>query len=107
MTNYHDQVPFTIDATFSDAVFAENPEPRCPCILLLDTSGSMSGEPIAQLNNGLLQTFKSELMADEMALKRIELAVVTFGPVEVISEFQSADTFNPPTLKANHDTPIG
>jgi len=25
-----------------DAVeFAENPEPRCPCILLLDISGSM------------------------------------------------------------------
>jgi uncharacterized protein with von Willebrand factor type A (vWA) domain len=25
-----------------DAVeFAENPDPRCPCVLLLDTSGSM------------------------------------------------------------------
>ena len=26
--------------------FAENPEPRCPCVLLLDTSGSMEGAPI-------------------------------------------------------------
>ena len=34
-----------------DAVeFAENPEPRCPCILLLDTSGSMQRAPIAALN---------------------------------------------------------
>ena len=30
--------------------FAENPEPRCPCLLLLDTSGSMAGKPIAELN---------------------------------------------------------
>jgi uncharacterized protein with von Willebrand factor type A (vWA) domain len=30
--------------------FAENPEPRCPCVLLLDTSGSMQGTPINALN---------------------------------------------------------
>ena len=30
--------------------FVENPEPRCPVILLCDTSGSMSGEPINALN---------------------------------------------------------
>jgi len=29
--------------------FAHNPEPRVPCILLLDTSGSMVGEPVAEL----------------------------------------------------------
>ena len=32
--------------------FAENPEPRCPCVLLLDTSGSMPGEKLAALNEG-------------------------------------------------------
>jgi uncharacterized protein with von Willebrand factor type A (vWA) domain len=30
--------------------FALNPEPRCPCLLLLDVSGSMAGEPITELN---------------------------------------------------------
>ena len=30
-----------------------NPEPRCPCVLLLDTSGSMLGKPILELNAGL------------------------------------------------------
>src|SRR5262245_597316 len=30
--------------------FAVNPEPRCACVLLLDTSGSMQGEKIAALN---------------------------------------------------------
>lgn len=50
----------------SEAVeFAENPEPRCPCILLLDTSGSMQGEPINALNEGLL-TFGQELNHDKV-----------------------------------------
>jgi len=33
--------------------FAENPEPRCPCVLLLDVSGSMAGQPINELNEGI------------------------------------------------------
>ena len=41
-----------------------NPEPRCPYVLLLDTSGSMQGEPIRQLNAGL-QAFEESLKADE------------------------------------------
>ena len=41
-----DQVPF------GASEFADNPEPRCPCLLLLDTSASMEGEPIAELNAG-------------------------------------------------------
>jgi uncharacterized protein YegL len=65
-----DQVPF------GGAEFAENPEPRCPCILLLDTSGSMKGEPISQLNEGLI-AFKDELAADALAQKRVEVALIT------------------------------
>jgi uncharacterized protein with von Willebrand factor type A (vWA) domain len=38
---------------FSAAEFVENPENRCPVILVLDNSGSMSGAPIQQLNDGL------------------------------------------------------
>ena len=38
---------------FSDVEFVENPEHRCPVILLLDTSYSMSGAPIVELNGGL------------------------------------------------------
>ena len=41
-----DQMPF------GAAEFAENTEPRCPVVLLLDSSGSMAGSPIAELNAG-------------------------------------------------------
>lgn len=59
-----EQVPF------GDPGFADNPEPRCPCVLLLDTSGSMGGPKIAQLNEALRTSFAEELRSDSMAAKR-------------------------------------
>jgi uncharacterized protein YegL len=95
-----DQMPF------GAAEFAENTEPRCPCLLLLDTSGSMAGSPIAELNFGL-QYFRDELQQDALAAKRVEVAVVSFGPVEVISDFTTVSNFYPPELVANNVTPMG
>lgn len=84
-----------------DAIeFAENPEPRCPCVLLLDTSGSMSGEKIAALNEGL-QTFREDLLQDNLASKRVEVAIVAFDTtVRVEHEFATAEHFHAPTLTA-------
>ncbi|MCC7136615.1 MAG: hypothetical protein IT528_09535, partial [Nitrosomonas sp.] len=53
----------TEQISFETTEFADNPEPRCPCLLLLDVSGSMQGQPIVELNAGLT-TFKDELAAD-------------------------------------------
>lgn len=91
-----------------DAVeFAENPEPRCPCVLLLDTSGSMNGAAIEALNEGL-QVFKEELNRDNLAKKRVEVAIVTFNfEVNVAQEFVTADSFEPPTLVAQGLTHMG
>ena len=58
--------------------FAENPEPRCPCVLVLDISGSMQGAPLAALNDGL-RAFKNDLAQDPLASRRVEVAVVTFN----------------------------
>ena len=91
---------------FSDVEFADNPEPRCPCVLLLDTSYSMSGEKIAELNRGL-ERFAEELRSDDMAVKRVEVAIVTFGPVETYQHFVTADEFQAPKLDVDVDTPMG
>lgn len=79
----------TEQISFGTAEFADNPEPRCPCLLLLDVSGSMGGQPIAELDAGLT-TFKDELAADTLAMKRVEVGIVTFGPVHIESPFQGA-----------------
>lgn len=91
---------------FGATEFALNPEQRCACLLLLDTSGSMQGAPIAELNAGLV-TLKDELVADQLAAKRVEVAIVTFGPVQIVSTFQTVDMFTPPHLTTTGDTPMG
>lgn len=106
MSDPTEQKPFADPSPFAAAEFVDNPEPRCPCILLVDTSGSMSGEPIKELNAGLV-TFKDELVADALAAKRVEVAVVGFGPLRVLSDFLHPDAFVPPTLRAEGDTPMG
>jgi len=100
MSNELEQMPF------EGATFADNPEPRCPCLLLLDASGSMNGAPINELNAGL-KVFEEELKSDSLAAKRVEVAIVSFGPVQIESDFISATQFYAPELTANGATPMG
>src|SRR4051812_45443555 len=105
MSDFQDQVPYSnVFEEVND--FAANPEPRCPCILLLDRSGSMQGNPIDELNSGL-RLLQNELREDQHASKRIEVAVVTFGPVETQTHFHTVDQFEAPRLTPGGDTPMG
>jgi len=95
----------TPQIAFGSEDFAINPEPRCPCLLLLDTSGSMDGLPIQELNQGLL-AFQADLITDDLAAKRVEVAIVTFGPGEVCLDFPGATSFIAPSLKAYGNSPL-
>jgi uncharacterized protein YegL len=110
------------NSLLEQAEFADNPEPRCPVVLLLDSSASMRGEPISELNKGL-RAFDQALKDDHLASLRVEVAVVTFGgvvqaldvqggaaqsiPFDAQHAFVTVDSFHPPTLTANGNTPMG
>lgn len=82
-----------------DAISAMG-EPHMACALLLDVSGSMRGQAIKSLNEGICQ-FKQQLISDPIARQRVDIAVITFGStVDVISEFGPIGNMPTPTLKA-------
>lgn len=95
-----DQEPFTT------VEFADNPEPRVPCVLLLDTSASMAGTAIDELNAGL-RGFIDEVAQDSLAHKRVDLSVVTFGPVKTELPFGMVPVGLALDLGADGDTPMG
>src|SRR5437763_16487665 len=87
--------------------FAENPEPRCPCVLLLDTSMSMKGAPIDALNAGVA-LFRDELVKDKLASRRVEVAVISFNThIDVVQPFVTANHFHPTPLTVQGFTSMG
>lgn len=84
-----------------------NYEQKCLCVLVLDTSGSMNaGNAIGQLNQGL-QTFKSQIMDDETARDRLEIAIVSFNSdVKVELQPSLISEIEMPTLKASGQTQL-
>jgi uncharacterized protein YegL len=87
--------------------FAENPDPRCPCLLLVDVSTSMQGDAIGALNRGL-EAFHREVSEDVIAGRRVEIAIVTFGSgAQRVQDFVTVDQFAPPQLTATGETHMG
>ena len=100
---YDEGYPGGEEASLADALeFMDNPEPRCPCVLLLDKSYSMNDNgAIHALNEGI-QTLKTELEKDNVASLRVELAIVTFGGgVNLVQDFVTVGDFDPPQLVAD------
>lgn len=87
--------------------FVDNQENRCPVILVLDTSGSMQGAPIAALNEGI-KAFKQDVLRDTQAMLSVEVSLITFGEgVQQVQDFVTIEHFDPPQLKADGLTPMG
>lgn len=80
---------------------------RLPVYLLIDTSGSMSGEPIEAVKNGI-QMLASALRRDPYALETAHLSVVTFasGANQVVP-LTELPSFQAPALTANGATELG
>lgn len=71
-----------------------------PCVVLVDTSGSMEGRPINEVNEGL-QTLRSEILSDEKASLAVEICVISFNSsVDIIQPFVPITEFTPPRLTA-------
>jgi uncharacterized protein YegL len=98
----------TFDINLLQNDLIENPTARCACALVLDTSGSMDGMPIAELNSGVTQ-FIDELRRDDFASYAVEVGVFTFGgnvrealPFTPAYQIQDAAP-----LRATGGTPMG
>lgn len=85
-----------------------NPAPRCPVVLMLDTSSSMNGAPIDELNQGVRQ-FLEETKNDEAASMSVELEIITFDnrASRVIPFKPIANVFAPPPFRAAGMTSMG
>ncbi len=91
----------------TDEALLDNPEPRCPVILLLDVSYSMTGNPINQLNEGVHALYAA-LSDDDLASVRVDLSIITFGgSVDVVQDFATVSESKAPTLSVNGMTPMG
>jgi uncharacterized protein YegL len=134
LLQFEEILPMAEQQPFADVGLATNPEPRCPCVLLLDVSGSMgevvanagqdTGKSVQQdgqtyrvlsggttkidlLNEGV-RAYQADVLSDSLAALRVEVSVITFGAkVETVVPFVSAREFTPPTLIANGETPMG
>ena len=80
---------------------------RLPVYLLLDCSGSMSGEPIEAVRQGL-RMLVSDLRGDPQALETAYLSVITFASsAQQVCPLTELMMFQEPNLDASGSTSLG
>ena len=90
-----------------DVALVDNTEQRTPLVLVLDCSGSMTGAPMDQLNEGL-KLLEEELKSDVIAAKRVRVLVVRYGgfdQAELAGDWCDAMDFTAPVLEATPGKP--
>ncbi len=97
------------DPIIPDVALMDNSEQRTPLVLVLDRSGSMLGEPVEQLNEGL-RLLEQELKSDVIASKRVRILLVEYGgrdEARAAESWVDAMDFTSPVLQASGTTPVG
>lgn len=80
---------------------------RLPVYLVLDTSGSMYGEPIEAVKNGV-QTLISTLRSDPYALETAFISIITFNTnAQQVTSLTELASFQQPTIDAGGCTALG
>lgn len=80
---------------------------RLPVYLLLDTSGSMHGEPIEAVKNGV-EILISSLRQDPYALETAYLSIISFDTTaRQLMPLTEISMFQPPQLQATGTTQLG
>lgn len=80
---------------------------RMPVYLLLDTSGSMSGDPIVAVNQGVNLLY-NELMDQAEAYELVWISVITFdSSARQLMPLTEIGKFTPPSLSAGGGTAMG
>lgn len=80
---------------------------RLPVYLLLDTSGSMYGEPIEAVKNGV-QTLIATLRNDPYALEQAFVSIITFNTkAQQVTPLTELAVFQQPNIEASGCTALG
>lgn len=83
------------------------PTRRLPVYLVLDCSGSMSGDPIQAVNAGV-KALVADLMNEPYAIETAYLSVITFeSTARQVSPLTELMSFQPPTLSSGGATSMG
>lgn len=91
---FNDELPTIVSAN----------EPHMACLLLLDTSGSMSGEAIDSLNEGI-NRFKEDVCKDERTKNILDIAIVEFNSyVNIVQNWCPIEYMEPVNLMASGGT---
>ena len=78
--------------------FAENPESRCSIVIIVDNSGSMSGDKIRTVNQALVK-FGEIIRDDSVTALRADVAIVAASDNPwVVQDFTNGSDFHPPEL---------
>lgn len=92
-----------------DVQFSDNTNQRTPCVLVLDGSTSMTGDPINSLNQGLL-SLEKHLKDNPMTALRVQILIIVIGQHDeatIVQDWCDAIDFSAPAIEANGTTPLG